>query len=89
MLALTLTDALRQAISAGPNVTGALVAARAGERAAEYGIQPGDLVVSVNRVAVKGLDDFRQTIARLPTNTPCALQVLRQGQFLFLAFELE
>ena len=36
VLALTLTDALRQAIGAGPNVTGALVAARAGERAAEY-----------------------------------------------------
>ena len=88
VLALTLTDTLREAIGAGANVTGALVAARAGERAAEYGIQPGDLVVSVNRVAVKELDDFRQTIARLPANTPCALQVLRQSQFLFLAFEL-
>ena len=33
VLALTLTDALREAIGAGPNVTGALVAARAGESA--------------------------------------------------------
>jgi S1-C subfamily serine protease len=65
------------------------VAARASETAGEYGILPGDLVVSVNRTAVKGLDDFRQVIARLPAAAPCALQVLRQGQFLFLAFELD
>ena len=89
VLVLTLTDALRAAIGAGANVTGALVAARATESASEYGILPGDLVVSVNRTAVKGLDDFRQLIAKLPQNTPCALQVLRQGQFMFLAFELE
>ena len=89
VLALTLTDALRAEVGAGDNVTGALVAARAGETAGEYGIAPGDLVVSVNRTAVRGLDDFRQIIARLPANAPCALQVLRQGQFLFLAFELD
>ena len=70
-------------------MTGALIAARASESAAEYGILPGDLVVSVNKMPVRGLDDFRQTIAKLPANAPCALQVLRSGQFLFLAFELE
>jgi serine protease Do len=89
VLALTLSDALREQIGAGPSVTGALVAARASETAGEYGILPGDLVVSVNRTPVKGLDDFRQLIARLPPDAPCALQVLRQGQFLFLAFEIE
>ena len=89
VLALTLTDALRDEIGVGAGVTGALVAARASETAGEYGILPGDLVVSVNRTAVKGLDDFRQVIARLPAAAPCALQVLRQGQFLFLAFELD
>ena len=50
---------------------------------------PGDLVVAVNRTAVRGLDEFRQLIAKLPPNAPCALQVLRQGQFLYLAFEIE
>ena len=89
VLALTLTDALRGAIGAGTNVTGALIAARAGESAAEYGILPGDLVVAVNKTPVRGLDDFRQTIAKLPPDAPCALQVLRSGQFLYLAFEIE
>ncbi|MGD9903507.1 MAG: trypsin-like peptidase domain-containing protein [Vicinamibacterales bacterium] len=89
VLALTLTDTLRAEVGVGDEVTGALVAARAAESAAEYGVAPGDLVVSVNRVAIRGLDDFRQRIAALPANAPCALQVLRQGQFLFLAFEIE
>jgi serine protease Do len=89
VLALTLTDALRQELGVGVGVAGALVAARATETAGEYGILPGDLVVSVNRTAVRGLDDFRQIIAKLPATAPCALQVLRQGQFLFLAFELD
>ncbi len=89
VLALTLTNSLRDQIGAGANVTGALVAARASESASEYGIVPGDLVVAVNRTAVRGLDEFRQLIAKLPPNAPCALQVLRQGQFLYLAFEIE
>jgi serine protease Do len=89
VLALTLTDALRQELGVGVGLAGALVAARATETAGEYGIVPGDLVVSVNKTTVKGLDDFRQIIAKLPANAPCALQVLRQGQFLFLAFELD
>jgi serine protease Do len=89
VLALTLTDALRQELGVNVGVAGALVAARATETAGEYGILPGDLVVSVNRTTVRGLDDFRQLIAKLPANAPCALQVLRQGQFLFLAFELD
>lgn len=89
VLALTLTDALRKNIGAGDNLAGALVAARATETAGEYGIQPGDLVVAANKTPVKGLDDFRQIIARLAPNAPCALQVLRNGQFLYLAFEIE
>ena len=89
VLALTLTDTLREEIGAAATVTGALIGARATETAGEYGIQPGDLIVAVNRTPVKGLDDFRQIIAKLPTNAPCVLQVLRQGQFLFLAFEID
>jgi serine protease Do len=89
VLALTLTNPLRAEIGAGDNVTGVLVAARAGETASEYGIAPGDLVVAVNRTPVRGLDDLRQLIAALPPNAACALQVLRQGQFLFVAFEIE
>jgi serine protease Do len=89
VLALTLSDALRARLGAAPDVTGVLVAARATEAAAEYGILPGDLIVSVNRTRVTRLDALQQIVARLPARAPCALQVFRQGQFLFLAFEIE
>ena len=54
-----------------------------------YGILPGDLVVVVNRTPCAASTTSASLIAKLPPNAPCALQVLRQGQFLYLAFEIE
>jgi S1-C subfamily serine protease len=76
-------------LGADAEITGVLVAARATEAAAEYGILPGDLIVAVNRTRVTRLEALQQIVARLPARAPCALQVLRQGQFLYLAFEIE
>jgi len=89
VLAVTLGDRLREELGLGPSDAGALVAARASEEAVEYGIEAGDLIVAVNRVRVASFDDLRQAMAALPARAACALQVLRQGQYLFLAFELE
>ena len=89
VLALTLTDALRQELGVDASTVGALVAARASEAAMEYGIQPGDLVEAVNTTRVKSLEDLRQAVAALPARAACALQVVRQGQHLYLAFEIE
>lgn len=89
VMALTLSDTLRAELGLEGGDTGALVAARASEAAAEYGLQPGDLIVSLNRARVTGLDGLRQILAKLPARAACALQVLRQGQYLFLAFEIE
>jgi serine protease Do len=89
VMALTLSETLRAELGLGAGDTGALVAARATEAAAEYGLQPGDLIVSVNRRRVTGLDGLRQILATLPPRAACAVQVLRQGQYVFLAFEIE
>jgi serine protease Do len=89
VLAITLNDTLRPQLGLDAGDAGALVAARAGESAVEYGIQPGDLIVAVNRARVTSLADLRALIAKLPARAACALQVLRQGQYLFLAFEIE
>lgn len=89
VLAITLTDRLREELGLGASDTGGLVAARAGEEAVEYGIQPGDLIVAVNTTRVTSLEAVRQAVAALPARAACALQVLRQGQYLFLAFEFE
>jgi serine protease Do len=89
VLATTLDARLRQELGLASSDTGALVAARAGEEAVEYGILPGDLIVAVNRTRVTTLEDLRQAVTTLPARAACALQVLRQGQYLFLAFEFE
>ncbi len=89
VLALTLDDTLRQELGLDAGDSGALVAALTGEQAQEYGIQPGDLVVAVNRTPIKSLEELRQAMTKLPARAACALQVLRQGQYLYLAFEIE
>lgn len=89
VLAITLTDALRDDLGLAGDDAGALVAARADETAAEHGIQTGDLIVAVNRTRVRTLDDLRGALAKLPARAACALQVLRQGQYFYLAFEIE
>ena len=89
VLALTLTDALRQDLGLDASDSGVLVAALTGAQAEEIGIQPGDLLVAVNRTRVKGLEELRQAMVKLPARAACALQVLRQGQYFYLAFEIE
>lgn len=89
VLAISLDDRLRQELGLAASDAGALVAARAGEEAVEYGIQPGDLIVAVNRTRVTSLEALRQAVTTLAPRAACALQVLRQGQYLFLAFEFE
>ena len=89
VLAISLDDRLRQELGLAASDAGALVAARAGEEAVEYGIQPGDLIVAVNRTRVTTLEDLRQAVTKLPPRAACALQVLRHGQYLFLSFEFE
>lgn len=89
VLAITVTDPLREELGLDKDDAGALVAARASETAGEYGIQTGDLIVAVNRTRVRTLDDLRGALAKLPARAACALQILRQGQYLYLAFEIE
>ncbi|MEZ5293678.1 MAG: trypsin-like peptidase domain-containing protein [Vicinamibacterales bacterium] len=89
VLALTLTDALRQQLGVDDTVSGTLVAARAGEEAADLGIETGDLIVALNRTPVRTLEDLKRLVGALAPRAACALQVVRQGQYLFLAFEIE
>jgi len=89
VLAISLNQSLRADLNLSDAVRGALVAARATELAGEYGIQAGDVVVAVNKTPVRSLDDVRQAIGKLAPNAPCVLQVMREGQLMYLAFELE
>ncbi len=55
----------------------------------ETGLQPGDVIHSVNRTAITSLDELRQALARLKGGDAAVLQIERQGAFMYLPFELE
>jgi serine protease Do len=52
--------------------------------AAEAGIQPGDVIVQVNRQPVKNLDEMRAAMGK-SQNGPVLLLIKRNGQNLFIA----
>lgn len=89
ILGLDLDATLAGAVGGVRGLGGVLVAARALNTGAEYGLEVADVILAVNGTPVKSLADLRSTIGRLPANSPCALQVQREGQLLFLSFEIE
>jgi serine protease Do len=89
ILGLNLDATLAGAVGGVRGTGGVLVAARALNTGAEYGLEVADVILAVNGTPVTSLADLRSTIGRLPANSPCALQVQREGQLLFLSFEIE
>jgi serine protease Do len=72
-----------------PDKSGLAVAGvQAGSPAAEAGIQPGDVIVQVNRRPVRTIADLRQALAAQPAGTPTLLQLHRKDASLFVAIQL-
>jgi len=70
--------------------SGVLVVALAGYGGSvESGLIPGDVIHSVNRKRVAGLDDLRSVLLDLKVGSPAVLQIEREGVFKFLQFEIE
>ncbi len=89
VLALDVTPSLADALGGLRLKGGVAVAARAMNAAAEYGLEPGDVIYSVNGTPVNALAELRSIVGRLPANAACTLQIQRQGQLLFVSFEIE
>jgi serine protease Do len=88
ILALDLEAQALAIVGAVRGTGGVLVAARA-HNGAEYGLEVADIILSVNGTPIKSLAELRSLVGRLPSNAACALQVQRQGQLLYLSFEVE
>ncbi|HET9327458.1 MAG TPA: trypsin-like peptidase domain-containing protein [Candidatus Eisenbacteria bacterium] len=70
--------------------TGVLVAARAADAPfIDGGLQPGDVVVSLNRVATPSIASLRDALAKTGSGGAVVLQVNRMGQLQYVAFEME
>jgi serine protease Do len=74
-----------------PRITsGVLVAGTtADHRAAEIGLETGDMIHSVNAAAVDNLSALRAALSRLNSGDPVVLQIEHNGRLLFRTFEME
>ena len=61
----------------------------AGEAAEEAGLARGDVIVSVNGVAVDGVSGFESGIAKAKVDGLARLRVRRGGSHLFLILKLK
>jgi len=71
------------------STVGALVTeVRPGSPADEAGVQPGDVIRGVNNTVVNNAADLASAVRNLKNGDAVRLRLLRNGQNLFLAFEL-
>jgi serine protease Do len=68
---------------------GVLVAAVSGDATTPDRFLPGDVIHAVNRTFVLSLADLRAAVADTKDGDPVVVQVERQGQLIFIAFELD
>jgi len=69
--------------------TGALVTdVQSGSPADEGGVQPGDVIRSINHKTVNNVSDLQSVTKGLKDGSTVLLSIVRNGQSLFLAFEL-
>jgi len=90
ILALDLSPEVAKALPKLRRNAGVVVAGRAADAPFwETGLLPGDVIYAVNATNVRNLDELRRELEKLEVYAPVVLQVERQGQLQFVAFELE
>ncbi len=81
-----LTPDAAQQLKLAPQTKGVVVGeVSPASRAAEAGLQPGDVIQEVNHQPVKSVNDFRQAVSTANQSNPVLLLVNREGNTLFLA----
>jgi serine protease Do len=69
---------------------GLIVAAKSpGGQAQFIDLQPGDIIEAVNTVPVALIDTLKASLDQMKPGDPVVLQIERNGQFQYLAFELD
>jgi S1-C subfamily serine protease len=67
---------------------GVVVASRA-NLAPPEGPEPGDVIYALNGVSIRGLAELRSAVDKVPRGEAVVLQVERNSQLQFLAFEID
>jgi serine protease Do len=90
ILAVDLNEQLRSLFSNVRISSGVVVIARAADLIGpETGLKTGDVIHSVNKTPVDSLDSLRAALNGLKPSGPVVLQVERDGQLQWLAFDME
>ena len=90
ILAVDLNEQMRSMVSNLRISSGVVVIARAADLIGpETGLKTGDVIHSVNRTSVDSVDSLRAALNGLKPPAPVVLQVEREGQLQWLAFEME
>ena len=90
IMGLDVDDHLRSLLPGVRIDSGVIVIAQApGFGSVDTGLQPGDVIHSLNRTTVESLEQLRSAVAQLKTGNAVVLQIERRGQFQYLAFEIE
>jgi serine protease Do len=90
ILALTLNDEVRTAVGPLRNPSGVVVVARvANFMSSVSGLEPGDVIHSVNQVPIDSLATLHTAMTKVKAHDSVVLQVERGGGLQWLAFDME
>jgi len=89
ILGMELTLDLAQSLPDLRIPTGVIVAARTlGSGTAEVPLQTGDVIHGLNGTTITTLSGLRESLAKLKSGDPVALQIERYGQLMYISFSL-
>ena len=91
ILGVDITDANAELASTLRVPSGVIVVGHTKEEAgsAEAGLMTADAIHAINGAVVTSVEQLRAALDRLKPRSPVVLQVERNGQFTFLAFEID
>jgi S1-C subfamily serine protease len=70
--------------------SGVIVVGQApGFNSVKTGLRTGDVIHSLNHMPVESVEELNSAVAQLKPGSAAVLQIERQGQFQYLAFEME
>lgn len=82
------TPEIARQLGLPPNTAGVVVTGVGpASAAAAAGVEPGDVILEVNRQAIKTVADLKRVTAKLPKNEGVLLRINRQGNKLFLVIK--
>jgi len=90
ILAVDLDESARAAMPDLRSASGVVVVGRTRTfNSVDTGLQPGDVISSLNRTSIASVSDLRAAVSQLTRGGPVVLRVERQQRFKFVAFEME